>query len=136
MADVLAHRERLRSLSDLAGLIRTAGRGGAATLAAGVGAAEGKEGLEAHRQADAAAGHAKDPKQNGGKTLAELVHHVSSDPLVLWAWSPGYLRAPVPVPHAEFTRALKAWTSPSNAVTTKLSPRNTAANSESACLMF
>ncbi len=51
----------------------------------------------------------KDPKQNGGKTLAELVHHVSSDPLVLWAWSPGYGRAPVPVPHAEFTRALKAW---------------------------
>ncbi len=51
----------------------------------------------------------KDPKQNGGKTLAELVHHVSSDPLVLWAWSPGYGRAPVPVPHAELTRALKAW---------------------------
>lgn len=51
----------------------------------------------------------KDPKQNGGKTLAELVHHVSSDPLVLWAWAPGYGRAPVPVPHAEFTRAFKIW---------------------------
>ena len=51
----------------------------------------------------------KDPKRNGGKTLAELVHHVSSDPLVLWAWSPGYGRAPVPVPHAEFVRAVRAW---------------------------
>jgi len=51
----------------------------------------------------------KDPRRNGGKTLAELVHHVSSDPLVLWAWSPGYGRAPVPVPYAEFTRAFKTW---------------------------
>src|SRR5712664_2129109 len=51
----------------------------------------------------------KDPRRNGGKTLAELVHHVSSDPLVLWAWSPGYGRAPVPVPHAEFVRAVRAW---------------------------
>jgi len=51
----------------------------------------------------------KDPRRNGGKTLAELVHHVSSDPLVLWAWSPGYGRAAVPVPHAEFVRAVRAW---------------------------
>ena len=51
----------------------------------------------------------KDPRRNGGKTLAELVHHVSSDPLVLWAWSPGYGRAPVPVPYAEFTGAFKTW---------------------------
>jgi len=51
----------------------------------------------------------KDPRRNGGKTLAELIHHVSTDPLVLWAWSPGYGRAPVRVPHAEFTRAFKIW---------------------------
>jgi hypothetical protein len=31
----------------------------------------------------------KAPKRNGGKTLAELIHHFSSDPLMLWAWSPG-----------------------------------------------
>ena len=51
----------------------------------------------------------KDPERNGGKTLAGLVHHVSSDPLVLWAWSPGYGRAPVPVPHTEFVRVFKTW---------------------------
>jgi hypothetical protein len=51
----------------------------------------------------------KDPKQNGSKDMAALVHHVSADPLVLWGWSPGFGRAPVPVPHAEFVRAFKAW---------------------------
>ncbi len=51
----------------------------------------------------------KDPKQNGGKDMAALVHHVSDDPLVLWGWSPGYGRKPVPVPHPEFVRAFKAW---------------------------
>ncbi len=42
-----------------------------------------------------------------GPKRLELVHHVSSDSLVRWDWSPGYGRAPVPVPHAEFTRAFK-----------------------------
>src|SRR5262249_33149857 len=51
----------------------------------------------------------KDPKRNGGKDLAALVHHVSADPLVLWGWSPGAGRAPVAVPHAEFVRAFQAW---------------------------
>jgi hypothetical protein len=51
----------------------------------------------------------KDPKRNGGKDLAALVRHVSADPLVLWGWSPGFGRAAVPVPHAEFVRAFKAW---------------------------
>ena len=51
----------------------------------------------------------KDPQQNGGKDLAALVHHVSEDPLVLWGWSPGFGRAPVPVPHAEFVAAFKSW---------------------------
>ena len=51
----------------------------------------------------------KDPKQNGGKSMDELMKHVSSDPLVVWGWAPGFGRAPVPVPHAEFVRAFKAW---------------------------
>jgi hypothetical protein len=51
----------------------------------------------------------KDPKRNGGKNMDGLVHHVSADPLVLWGWSPGFGRAPVPIPHAEFVRAFKAW---------------------------
>jgi hypothetical protein len=51
----------------------------------------------------------KDPKRNGGKSLAALVHHVSEDPLVLWGWAPGFGRQRVPVPHAAFVRAFKAW---------------------------
>jgi hypothetical protein len=51
----------------------------------------------------------KDGKQNGGLTMAALVHHVSEDPLVLWGWSPGFGRKPVPVPHDEFVRAFKTW---------------------------
>ena len=51
----------------------------------------------------------KDAKRNGGKDMAALLHHVADDPLVLWGWSPGFGRKPVPVPHAEFVRAFKAW---------------------------
>ncbi len=51
----------------------------------------------------------KDPRRNGGKQLADLVEHVSADPLVLWGWSPGHGRKPVPVSHADFVSALKAW---------------------------
>ena len=51
----------------------------------------------------------KDPRRNGGKDMPALLHHVSADPLVLWGWSPGFGRNPVPVPHAEFVRAFKTW---------------------------
>ncbi|HEU5217315.1 MAG TPA: hypothetical protein VFU23_01580 [Gemmatimonadales bacterium] len=51
----------------------------------------------------------KDPTQNGKKSLAELVNHVSSDALVLWAWSPGPGRTPPPLSHEEFTAAFKRW---------------------------
>ena len=51
----------------------------------------------------------QDPAQNGGRTTAQLLEHVSKDPLVLWGWDPGPGRAPVPVPHAEFTAAMRAW---------------------------
>ena len=51
----------------------------------------------------------KDPNRNGGKDLAALVEHVSSDPIVLWGWDPGFGRKPVPIPHAEFVTAFKAW---------------------------
>jgi len=52
----------------------------------------------------------KDPARNGHKDLAELVKHVSSDPLVLWAWSPGLGRRPVPISHADFAAAFRRWT--------------------------
>ncbi|MFN3197141.1 MAG: hypothetical protein ACE366_01815 [Bradymonadia bacterium] len=51
----------------------------------------------------------KDPKQNGGKTLAGLLHHVSHDPLVLWGWNPGGNRTKPPVSHTTFVSAMRAW---------------------------
>src|SRR5688572_18337944 len=37
----------------------------------------------------------KDPARNGGKTVAQIVEHVSHDKLVLWGWHPGDGRNPV-----------------------------------------
>jgi len=51
----------------------------------------------------------KDRKQNGGKDMAALMHHMADDALTRWGWSPGYGRKPVPVPHDEFVRAFKQW---------------------------
>jgi hypothetical protein len=51
----------------------------------------------------------KDPERNGGKSMAALIEHVSADPLVMWGWSPGYARKPVPIAHEEFVRAFKTW---------------------------
>jgi hypothetical protein len=51
----------------------------------------------------------KDPKSNGGRTLEQLTQHISSDKLVLWGWSPGVGRKPVPVPHETFVAKFKEW---------------------------
>jgi hypothetical protein len=51
----------------------------------------------------------KDPARNGGLDLPGLIKHVSTDPLVLWGWSPGFGRNPVPIPHAEFVAAFTRW---------------------------
>jgi hypothetical protein len=51
----------------------------------------------------------KDPKRNGGKTLAEVLHHVEKDSLVLWGWSPGDGRTVPPLEHAEFARRFREW---------------------------
>jgi mono/diheme cytochrome c family protein len=51
----------------------------------------------------------KDPKQNGGLTGERLVHHVTTDPLVLWAWNPGEGRTTPPLSHEEFAAAVKEW---------------------------
>lgn len=50
-----------------------------------------------------------DPAKNGGRSHEDLLHHMSEDALVLWAWDPGEGRTPPPVPHAEFIAALDAW---------------------------
>ena len=51
----------------------------------------------------------KDPQRNGHKDMAALIQHVSSDPLVLWGWAPGFGRKPVAVPHADFVAAFTRW---------------------------
>lgn len=55
-----------------------------------------------------------DPKINGGRTLDELVRHLTEHELVLWAWEPGVdangnPRETPPVPKDEYIAAVKAW---------------------------
>lgn len=55
-----------------------------------------------------------DPARNGGRSLQEIVDHLTQDELVLWAWEPGVRqdgtsREPPPVPVDEYIRAVEAW---------------------------
>jgi mono/diheme cytochrome c family protein len=50
-----------------------------------------------------------DSKQNGGKSLAELLHHVTHDPLVKWGWNPGDGRTLPPLTHEEFNKHMQVW---------------------------
>ena len=51
----------------------------------------------------------KDPAQNGGRTLAQIIEHVSSDALVGWGWDPGDGRTLPPLTRPEFVAAMKTW---------------------------
>jgi hypothetical protein len=51
----------------------------------------------------------KDPKRNGGKTLAEILHHVEKDGLVVGCWNPGDGRTKPPMAHSEFAKAFREW---------------------------
>ena len=51
----------------------------------------------------------KNPAQNGGKTLAQIITHVSSNDLVGWAWNPGDGRTPPPLTRPEFANAVREW---------------------------
>jgi len=51
----------------------------------------------------------KDPAKNGHRTLAQIIEHVSSDPLVGWGWDPGDGRTLPPLNRPEFVAAMKAW---------------------------
>jgi len=52
----------------------------------------------------------KDPSKNGGKkTLKEAMHHIESDPLVLWGWEPGNGRTIPPMSHADFLKKVNEW---------------------------
>jgi hypothetical protein len=50
-----------------------------------------------------------DPKQNNGKSIAQIVAHVTSDELVLWGWNPGEGRTPPPMNHDEFAHRFQEW---------------------------
>ncbi|HYR77266.1 MAG TPA: hypothetical protein VEM96_15635 [Pyrinomonadaceae bacterium] len=51
----------------------------------------------------------KDPKQNNGKTLAQIIEHVTSDKLVLWGWNPGEGRTLPAMAHEEFAKRFQDW---------------------------
>ena len=51
----------------------------------------------------------KDPKRNGGRTLALLHMHAASDNLIAWGWEPGAGRDPAPGTQELFGQLIKAW---------------------------
>lgn len=51
----------------------------------------------------------KDPKRNGGKTLAQIVEHNAHDSLVGWGWQPGVGRVPAPGTQKQFGELMQAW---------------------------
>lgn len=51
----------------------------------------------------------KDPKRNGGKTLAEIALHNAQDELVAWGWAPGADREPAPGTQKAFGAIVAAW---------------------------
>ncbi len=73
-----------------------------------MGAGPGRDGL-----AGQVAGRDLRPDQgsarNGGKSLAQLHHHMAEDHLVGWAWNPGEGRVPAPGTQARFGELVRAW---------------------------
>ena len=52
----------------------------------------------------------KDPARNGGRhTGEEVIEHMKTDPMVLWAWAPGASRTSPPLSHEKFVEALETW---------------------------
>ncbi|HXN50682.1 MAG TPA: hypothetical protein VN943_02005 [Candidatus Acidoferrum sp.] len=51
----------------------------------------------------------KDPKQNGGRSLENLLDHVANDDLVGWGWSPGDGRTLPPLSRTETVAQMKIW---------------------------
>jgi mono/diheme cytochrome c family protein len=51
----------------------------------------------------------KDPRANGRKSLAQVVAHVTRDPLVGWGWNPGEGRTPAPGTWSDFAASVRTW---------------------------
>jgi hypothetical protein len=47
--------------------------------------------------------------KNGGRDVNDLVEHMTKDPLVLWAWTPGKGRQLPPLSQSEFAKLVKEW---------------------------
>jgi hypothetical protein len=50
-----------------------------------------------------------DPKQNGGRTKAQLIDHMANDDLVGWAWHPGDGRTLPPMSRPAFAAQVRLW---------------------------
>jgi len=51
----------------------------------------------------------KDPKQNGGRSLDQLVDHVANDDLVGWGWNPGDGRTLPPLSRPDTVAQMRIW---------------------------
>ncbi|MDB5987312.1 MAG: hypothetical protein JWR16_2365 [Nevskia sp.] len=51
----------------------------------------------------------RDPRHNGGRDPAALVHHFADDPLVGWGWQPGGARSLPPLTRPQTVAAVQAW---------------------------
>lgn len=51
----------------------------------------------------------KDPKLNGGRSLAQILTHVATDDLVGWGWNPGDGRTLPPLNRPDFVAAMQEW---------------------------
>ena len=51
----------------------------------------------------------KDPKRNGGRTMAQIVDHMAHDSLVGWGWNPGGNRTPAPGTQQQLGDLMQAW---------------------------
>lgn len=49
-----------------------------------------------------------DRKLNGDRDIAAIAHHMTTDPLVQWAWTPG-ARKPPHIGHQEFHALVRRW---------------------------
>jgi len=51
----------------------------------------------------------KDPARNGNRSLEALIGHIGEEPLVSWAWAPGYGRQPAPGTQKQAEKLVAAW---------------------------
>jgi hypothetical protein len=51
----------------------------------------------------------KDPGRNGGRSLQQILMHLADDPLVGWAWAPGFGREPAPGTQKQLAALIEAW---------------------------